>query len=198
MPRSDPASPPAGGCQGLRPLSLAVPSPASTPEGAGEFRLASSISFVGIYTPYGLWSRRGWGTTCGILCLMGVFSWSIALSLLALACSCLAVVVTARRTPSAIAQMALKTAEDTLRRWQEECQLFEATRTRWSEEFAGLVDRCDETLERTESKRRRIAADTSRGARKNGRPQGESADPWSGMSREEIVTAGRRLRSGLG
>lgn len=129
---------------------------------------------------------------------MGWETWSFALSLLALVCSGLAAVFTARRTPTAAALAAQKLAEDTARQWREECKLFEATRTRWSEEFQGIADRCDETFERTESKRRRIAASESRG--RNGAPpvQVENADPWAGMTREEIVSTGRRLLRGQG
>lgn len=189
--------PPTLPCQGLRPLPLTVPSPASTPEGALEFRPLSIVSAVVNSTYHRLWNGPVNGPVYGMLSGMGGFSWSFALSLLALACSALAVVVTVRRTPSAIAQAALKTAEDTLRRWHEECQLFEATRARWSEEFAGIVDRCEETLDRTESKRRRIAANSSRENQNNrAGAGGNGGDPWAGMSRDEIVAAGRRLLSG--
>ncbi len=125
--------------------------------------------------------------------MMG-FSWSLALSLAALACSGFALVVTARRTPSAFAEQTKRIACEAVGKWETEAKLFEATRERWSSEFAGIAERCEETLDRAESKRRRVAATESRG---NGNPQQPNADPFAGMTREQIIDAGRRTLRGV-
>lgn len=125
---------------------------------------------------------------------MGGLTWSFALSLLALGCSVAAVVLNGRRTPSAFAQQAQKIAQEAMGKWQTEAKLFEATRDRWTAEFQGIAERCDEILDRTESKRRRIAASTSR-ANGGSSPQAE-ADPFAGRTREEIIDAGRRMVRG--
>lgn len=119
------------------------------------------------------------------------FSWALALSLVALACSAGAFVVAGRRTPSAYARAAQKTADDTVARWESETKLFEATRERWASEFAGIAERCDELLDRTESKRRRIAATESRA--NAGAGAGEAAP--EGGTREQVIESARaRLR----
>jgi hypothetical protein len=118
----------------------------------------------------------------------------IALAMLALACSLAAVAISGRRTPSAVAQAALKETKETRTRWETECALFAATRDRWTQEFDGIAQRCDELLDRTESKRRRIAATASR----ENAATPANGDPWAGMSREEIITTARRQRVGLG
>jgi len=116
---------------------------------------------------------------------------SHGLSVLALACSLLALVVVGRQTPSAHAKNALRIATDIQIKFAQEIDIFAATRERWTQEFAGIAERCDETLDRTESKRRRIAASESRAG--GGAPNG---DPWTGMTREQIITTARRARGG--
>lgn len=115
------------------------------------------------------------------------FSWSFALSLLALACSGMAILLAASRTPSGLARTALKEAQGLHARWVDECKLFEATRDRWSQEFAGIADRCDETLERAESKRRRVAATESRNS--------QAPHPQE-LTREQVIEAARRRMLG--
>jgi hypothetical protein len=109
------------------------------------------------------------------------------LSVAALAGSVVAGVMVASRQPTALAKRTEKLTQEVVAKWRSECELFEATRARWTEEFAGIAERCDETLERAESKRRRVAANASR------QPQAESGGPpWEGMSREQIIENARR------
>ena len=119
---------------------------------------------------------------------------SHGLSVLALACSLLALVIVGRRTPSAHAQNSLKLAKTLASKWEEEVAIFSATRERWTAEFNGIAERCDETLDRAESKRRRVAASESRAGNRNGAPA--TAEPWAGMTREQIIDAGRRQMRG--
>ena len=120
--------------------------------------------------------------------------WLSALSLLALAVSAVALVISSRKAPSQHAVALQKTAAEVVSKWTAECALMEATRDRWTGEFAGIADRCDEILDRTESKRRRIAATESRTG--NGAAQQPDGEPWAGMSRNEIIDAGRRMVRG--
>jgi len=122
------------------------------------------------------------------------FPWSSALSLLALACSGLAVVVSSRRSPSGLVQQSAKLAQETVTAWGQERQLFEATRERWSQEFSGIADRCDELLDRTESKRRRVAATESRSGGQA--PQPANAAWWDGQPRDAVLAQARRMRGG--
>jgi len=117
---------------------------------------------------------------------------ALVVSVLALACSALAVIVIGRRNPTAMAKSTLKLAQDLQSTWASECALFEATRERWSAEFSGIAERCDESLDRAESKRRRVAATESRA-----NPPSGGGDPFAGMSRQQIVDAGRRMARGL-
>ena len=118
--------------------------------------------------------------------------WLSALSLLALAVSAVALVISSRKAPSQHAVALQKTAAEVVSKWTAECALMEATRDRWTGEFAGIADRCDEILDRTESKRRRIAASSSRNPDGNGAVQTPDGPPWAGMTRSEIIDAGRR------
>jgi len=113
------------------------------------------------------------------------------LSALATACSLLALAVVASRTPSAHAKRCNQITLDNIKKWETECELMRATQERWTAEFNGIADRCNDDLERAETKRRRSAASESRN-----RPAPVEGDPWQGMSRDEIVTAGRRARMG--
>ena len=121
--------------------------------------------------------------------------WSFALSLLATGCSLLAAVFCARRTPTATGRKALQTALACETALAREIELMHATRERWSSEFAGIAERCDETLDRAESKRRRIAASESKAKGSNGQAH-PGGDPWEGMSRTQIIDAGRRIVRG--
>jgi len=165
------------------------PSPSAAPEG-GHPPEGRQVS---ISDPQDVVRRLPRCTRSGSNSAMGGFSWSFALSVLALACSVLAYVVAARKTPSAFAEQAKRIAAEALAKWDTEAKLFEATRERWTQEFAGIADRCDETMERTESKRRRIAASESRG---NGAAAQPDADPWSGMTRAQIIDTARAARRG--
>lgn len=151
-------------------------------------------AFVGIPTYYILWSHHRVGGRCGTVLAGMVFSWSFGLSLVALACSALALLAAGRRTPSAFAKTAQKTAEDVVAKWTTEAQLFEATRERWAAEFSGIAERCEETLDRAESKRRRVAATESR----TNAAAGNGGDPYAGMTREQIIDSARRRSLGAG
>lgn len=113
-------------------------------------------------------------------------------SVLALACSLAVLVLHRQSSPStraerhletavSAAQSHLKAAERLEERWATEVALFTAARASWAVEFSGIAERCDETLDRAESKRRRVAAATSRD---NGHPPQE-------MTREQIIAAAR-------
>lgn len=110
--------------------------------------------------------------------------------MLALACSVAAVRLSALRTPSAEVKRALDEAAQIRQRWKSDADLFEARVEAWQVEFAGLAERCDESLDRAESKRRRAAASASRQA-----PNG--AQPESEMSREQIIELARRRTLGV-
>ncbi len=130
---------------------------------------------------------------------MSAIPWSIALSVLALACSAFALALAWLKSPPARAVAVMNTAREQASihlsaakelesKWQAEVALFTAQRSAWAVEFAGIADRCDETLERAESKRRRVAATESR--RSNG------AQPQEEMTREQIIEAARRRTLG--
>lgn len=106
-------------------------------------------------------------------------AWSFALVLLALACSGLSLWITVRRSPTAVAR-------ELLAKWETEAALVSATRERWTAEFAGIAERCDEILDRAESKRRRVAAVESR-------RQPEAAEE---MTREQVIETARRRTLG--
>jgi hypothetical protein len=129
---------------------------------------------------------------------MSAIPWLIALSLLALACSAFAVAVAHLKSPSeravkvmrgceAQAKLHLDAALDLEKKWASECALFSATRESWAVEFSGIAERCEETLDRAESKRRRIAATESRRPNGGGEPE---------MTREQIIEAARRRTLG--
>jgi hypothetical protein len=118
-----------------------------------------------------------------------MFSWSFALSVLAVACSIVAVLISHRSSPSAAARSLAEQAEAVVKKWSEECALFEATRERWSTEFSGIAERCDESLDRAESKRRRVAAsESSRNGGGGGAP----------LTREQILDQARAVRAQRG
>jgi len=125
---------------------------------------------------------------------MDGFSWSFALSLLALACSAAAVVLAGRTAPSAFAKKCQNIAAEAVGQWKTEVALFEATRERWGAEFAAIADRCDELLDRTESKRRRFAAAESK--QNAAHPANEQVDPYAGLDRNGIIDLARRRRMG--
>lgn len=119
---------------------------------------------------------------------MGWFSWSFALSVLALACSVLSLRLVYLKAPTVRAKSLHDDARALAARWETEVNLFEATRERWSAEFSGIAERCDEMLDRTESKRRRVAATESR--------QNASLQPAAEMTRDDIINAARRRTLG--
>jgi hypothetical protein len=116
---------------------------------------------------------------------MLAFSPELVLSVLALACSIVAVLLARTRSDSATAKQALKQAAEMTAAWGNECALFSATRERWQQEFAGIAERCDETLDRAESKRRRIAASDSR-----------QPPPPATQTRAEVIEAARQRAFG--
>lgn len=110
-----------------------------------------------------------------------------ALPLSALACSVLALAIAARKTPSASARLAFKSVCEVEARYASEVELFKAERTRWQGEFAGIAERCEEILDRAESKRKRVAAQNSRNL---------APEPSQPQTRAEIIEAARsRMRS---
>jgi len=117
------------------------------------------------------------------------------MSLAALACSALALWLIQRTSAPASTGRGIKQVQHMISAWEGERDLLHATRERWTQEFNGIAERCDETLDRAESKRRRYAAAESRErGQANGAPAG--ADPWEGMSRQQIIDAGRRMQRG--
>lgn len=116
-------------------------------------------------------------------------TWSIALSLLALACSVVLLVRFERESDSAVAKKALESCRELVQKRDAEADLFTAQREAWMLEFAALAERCDEALERAESKRRRIAASESR----NRHAQPEQPEQ---MTREQIIEYARRRTLG--
>lgn len=114
--------------------------------------------------------------------------WSFALSLLALACSVLAIRAQYLKSPSVLARQLLEQSQELEKRFQSECALFTATRDSWALEFAAIAERCDESLERAESKRRRVAASDSRRSAVNPEPVE--------MTREQIIETARRRTLG--
>jgi adenine-specific DNA methylase len=94
------------------------------------------------------------------------------------------------RSPSNEVKKSLSEAEQTRARWESDVALFSAQREQWQVEFAALAERCDESLERAESKRRRVAAQASRNA-----PNGQTQEQE--MSREQIIELARRRTLGV-
>lgn len=117
-------------------------------------------------------------------------SWSIAFSVLALACSALCLWRITRTDPTALARSLVKQATEIAARWEEERALFAATREGWTQEFHRISEGCDEVLDRAESKRRRAAASASRA---NGDP-----GAMQEVTREQILSAARRRMLGGG
>lgn len=115
-------------------------------------------------------------------------SWSFALSLLALACSGLSAIYTGARTPSKFAERALAESVGQGKAREAEIALFTAQREAWHLEFQAIADRCDETLDRAESKRRRVAATQSRA---------QAGQPEAPQTREQIIDAARRRTLGV-
>lgn len=113
---------------------------------------------------------------------------SLALATLALACSAFLWTKIIDLRPSELAKQALKQASGLESKWNAEVALFTAQREAWMIEFASIADRCDETLDRAESKRRRVAATESRAQ--------ATAAPAE-MTREQIIDAARRRTLGV-
>ncbi|GAH15812.1 unnamed protein product, partial [marine sediment metagenome] len=116
--------------------------------------------------------------------------WSFALPLVALACAGFSVVRSLNASPSAFAKRCLSESVAMTKARESEVALFSAQREAWMVEFSSIADRCDETLERAESKRRRVAGQESK-ARAAAPP--EPAE----MTREQIVDHYRRQARGM-
>lgn len=124
-------------------------------------------------------------------------------SVLALACSSLALALAYVKSPSHRAVAILRGCEEQAKahlaaarqlesRWQSEVNLFSATRDSWSQEFSAIGERCEELLDRTESKRRRFAAAESR---QNAATAVAEPVP---QTREDILAATRARLRGVG
>lgn len=112
---------------------------------------------------------------------------AFALSALALACSVLSAVYSYSKTPREFAKRCLDEAASIRKAWESDVALFTAQRDSWLLEFQGLAERCDESLDRSESKRRRVAASESRR---------DAHAQQAPMTREQIIEAARRGQLG--
>lgn len=117
--------------------------------------------------------------------------WSFALSLLALACAGFCALRTVAQTPSAFAKRCLEESVGMNKTREAEIALFTAQRESWLIEFNSIADRCDETLERAEAKRRRVAGQESKANR-----SAAAAAPAE-MSRSDLVDHYRRQARGM-
>lgn len=116
--------------------------------------------------------------------------WSLALALLALACAAATALKSAQQTPSAFAKRCLGISEEMAKARESEVALFTAQREAWMLEFSAIADRCDETLERAEAKRRRVAGQESKA-------RGGAPPPEQEMTREQLVNHYRQKARGM-
>lgn len=116
--------------------------------------------------------------------------WSFALSVLALAGTGLLARQFRLRSDSSLAKRLYDEAVALGKQRDSEVALFTAQREAWMLEFQAIADRCDESLDRAETKRRRVAATESRQQAQQAQNTGAE------MTREQVIEAARRRTLG--